>query len=292
MHDHNTVNYNEIFNYLNLECNQHLLRDLAAVLCYVPECEWAKELKEMLSGMIHERNELVKANENERTLPEETVRAFNEFLDRTLEEQSKLLTEQIAAHEREQRALGNESKKIVPPEHLAVQLRIIKRLLVPEYRKAYFAWMTDFSVPVTNNVCESSFRLEKTRQKVTGGHKNDQAAENHANAASYLNTCELNGISKGTATKRVWQGKPVTVDELGLEGKMDFKNLKDNPNVADPVALKKRLGIISSDSLPAEPKTSPRPESYTPPTESETPRPELDTPSRPGGRKMINQRPI
>lgn len=285
MHDHNTVNYNEIFNYLNLECNQHLLRDLAAVLCYVPECEWAKELKEMLSGMIHERNELVKANENERTLPEETVRAFNEFLDRTLEEQGKLLTEQIAAHEREQRALGNESKKIVPPEHLAVQLRIIKRLLVPEYRKAYFAWMTDFSVPVTNNVCESSFRLEKTRQKVTGGHKNDQAAENHANATSYLNTCELNGISKGTATKRVWQGKPVTVDELGLEGKMDFKNLKDNPNVADPVALKKRLGIISSDSLPAEPKTSPRPEPYTPPTESETPRPELDTPSRPGEEK-------
>ena len=279
MHDHNTVNYNEIFNYLNLECNQHLLRDLAAVLCYVPECKWAKEFKEMLSGMIHERNELVKANENEneKTLPEETVRAFNEFLDRTLEEQSKLLTEQIAAHEREQRALGNESKKIVPPEHLAVQLRIIKRLLVPEYRKAYFAWMTDFSVPVTNNVCESSFRLEKTRQKVTGGHKNNQAAKNHASAASYLNTCELNGISKGTATKRVWQGKPVTVDELKLEDKMDFKNLKDNPNVADPVALKKRLGIIPSDTPPAEPET-PRPEPDTPPTEPETPRPEPGTP--------------
>ena len=120
---------------------------------------------------------------------------------------------------------------------------------------------------------------------MTGGHKNDQAAENHANAASYLNTCELNGISKGTATKRVWQGKPVTVDELKLEDKMDFKNLKDNPNVADPVALKKRHGIIPSDSPPAEPKTSPRPEPYTPPTESETPRPELDTPSRPGEEK-------
>ena len=105
---------------------------------------------------------------------------------------------------------------------------------------------------------------------MTGGHKNDQAAENHANTASYLNTCELNGISKGTATKRVWQGKPVTVDELKLEDKMDFKNLKDNPNVADPVALKKRLGKIPSD---------------TPPTESETPRPELDTPSRPGEEK-------
>ncbi len=105
---------------------------------------------------------------------------------------------------------------------------------------------------------------------MTGGHKNDQAAKNHASAASYLNTCELNGISKGTATKRVWQGKPVTVDELGLEGKMDFKNLKDNPNVADPVALKKRLGIIPSDDSPAEP---------------ETPRPEPDTPSRPGEEK-------
>ena len=194
-----------------------------------------------------------------KTLPEETVRTFNEFLARTLEEKLKLLTKQITAHENEQRAFGNESKKIVPPEYLAVQLRIIKRLLVPEYRKAYFAWMTDFSVPVTNNVCESSFRLEKKRQKVTGGFKNDQATDNHANAASYLNTCEKNGISKGTATKRVWQGVPVTVDELRLEENMDFKNLKDNPNVADPVALKKRLGIIPSDTPPAEPDTPPRP---------------------------------
>lgn len=28
IHDDNTVNYNEIFNFLNAECNAHLLRDL------------------------------------------------------------------------------------------------------------------------------------------------------------------------------------------------------------------------------------------------------------------------
>jgi len=58
----------------------------------------------------------------------------------------------------------------------------------------------------------------------------------------------------GEAIKRVWQGNTVSIEELGLEEKMDFPELMDHPNVAVPAALIKRLGLIPSDPPLAEPR--------------------------------------
>ena len=53
IHDHNTVNYNEIFNFLNAECNAHLLRDLLRVYENNKDrAEWTLELKNTISELI------------------------------------------------------------------------------------------------------------------------------------------------------------------------------------------------------------------------------------------------
>lgn len=43
MHDHNKVNYNELFSFQNIECNQHLERDLQKVTDDNPEHTWSKK---------------------------------------------------------------------------------------------------------------------------------------------------------------------------------------------------------------------------------------------------------
>lgn len=59
MHDHNTVNYNERFCFSNIECNQHLQRDLKKSAEETNHKELL-ELKELISETIHKRKEFIK----------------------------------------------------------------------------------------------------------------------------------------------------------------------------------------------------------------------------------------
>ena len=47
VHDHNKVNYNEDYVYVNVECCIHLERDLEKVKLNIPESTWSKKLKEL-----------------------------------------------------------------------------------------------------------------------------------------------------------------------------------------------------------------------------------------------------
>lgn len=47
MHDHNMVNYNERFSFKNIECNQHLERDLQKISDDNPTHTWASALKKL-----------------------------------------------------------------------------------------------------------------------------------------------------------------------------------------------------------------------------------------------------
>lgn len=59
MHDHNTVNYNERFCFSNIECNQHLQRNLKKSAEETNHKELL-ELKELISETIHKRKEFIK----------------------------------------------------------------------------------------------------------------------------------------------------------------------------------------------------------------------------------------
>lgn len=56
VHDHNLVNYNDDYEFINVECCVHLLRDLKKVVDNLGH-EWPKEMIELLLKANHERNQ-------------------------------------------------------------------------------------------------------------------------------------------------------------------------------------------------------------------------------------------
>lgn len=60
MHDHNTVNYNERFCFQNIECIQHLERNLQKSADDNPSHTWAKNMKKTISAWIKKRKDYQK----------------------------------------------------------------------------------------------------------------------------------------------------------------------------------------------------------------------------------------
>lgn len=63
MHDHNSINYHDGFVFCNVECLQHLERDLQKVFDQSGH-DWALKMKDLFSSMIHKRNLLIAENIN------------------------------------------------------------------------------------------------------------------------------------------------------------------------------------------------------------------------------------
>ena len=226
IHDHNTVNYNEIFNFLNAECNAHLLRDLLRVYENNKDrAEWTLELKNTISELINKRNSMVEEDSSSTSLPTEAINNFKQNLIAVLASRKVIVEQMIQEHEKRQRELGNKSNKIIPPESLLLELRIINRLSVPEYMDAYFAWMGNFNIPITNNCSERALRTEKTHMKVSGQFASTETAEYHAMVMTYLETCKKNGINSFDAITAMFEGKPYTVESLNLVEHLDYKEM-------------------------------------------------------------------
>lgn len=226
IHDHNTVNYNEIFNFLNAECNAHLLRDLLRVYENNKNREeWTLELKNAISELINKRNTMVEEDSSSTSLPAEEINNFKQNLIAVLASRKVIVEQMIQEREKRQRELGNKSNKIIPPESLLLELRIINRLSVPEYMDAYFAWMGNFNIPITNNCSERALRMEKTHMKVSGQFASTETAEYHAMVMTYLETCKKNGINSFDAITAMFEGKPYTVESLNLVEHLDYKEM-------------------------------------------------------------------
>ena len=80
--------------------------------------------------------------------------------------------------------------------------------------KNYFMWLTDFSIPVTNNLSERGLRGVKSHMKISGQFESEEAADNYALIRSYIETCRRNGINEIDALKRLSSGNPYTVEEI------------------------------------------------------------------------------
>ena len=86
MHDHNTVNYNEIFHYRNLECSQHLQRDLKKSADETGHSEFI-ELKDLITDAVHERNEMIR--QGEKSFSDAYIQDFNDKVDDIMERAEK-----------------------------------------------------------------------------------------------------------------------------------------------------------------------------------------------------------
>jgi transposase len=191
MHDHNTVNYNAAFHFRNLECCQHVERDLQKSADETGHEEMAM-VKELISEAIKDRNDL--AARGIMSFSADRIAAFDARME-----------ELLCAAEARIRAHFN-------PYNSQNEQNVINRLRA--YHDNFFAWMKDFSLPHTNNLSERELRGAKTKKKVSGQFESTQYAGYYADILTYTRTCRKNGINEIYALSRLMQGNPVTVMEI------------------------------------------------------------------------------
>lgn len=191
MHDHVKYNYRKEFLFNNIECIQHMERELEKVF-RASGHKWAEETKKLIQETIHKRNEYLKSGKT--SFDSEETNLFEEKLENLM----------IKAHQ--------EHRSEKSRYFSADELKAIRKL--EEYRQNYFAWVYDFTLPATNNVAESGLRMTKTKQKVSGQFLKEETAAEFAAVRTYTETCRKNGIDEYAALVRLMSGNPYTMQEI------------------------------------------------------------------------------
>lgn len=191
MHDHNTVNYHDGFAFINVECLQHLERDLQKVSDQSGH-EWACEMKKLFSSMIHRR----------KLLAEKNVDHFEES------EITEFLIRYDALLESGYKEYFRDNQRYFAQFENALQIRL------REYRQNYTAWLHDFRIPTTNNLSERSLRFVKCKDKISGQFQNEAHARFFADIRTYVETCARNGVNEFQAILRLTQDNPYSLNEL------------------------------------------------------------------------------
>lgn len=196
VHDHNKVNYNEDYNFVNAECNRHLITDLKKVIDNLNHT-WAKKLTELLS----------KTNKNREWKIRKGVEGFTQEELNTFENRfEKIMLEAF-----------NENKSENPKRYYVdKECTLITRIL--DYKNEYLLWLYDFNVPFTNNLSERGLRGAKSKQKASGQFWNIESAQWYAKIRTYIETCNRNGVNIYNALLMLSLGKPYTLEEI-LSGK-------------------------------------------------------------------------
>lgn len=198
MHDHNIVNYNSDYDFNNIECCVHLLRDLERVSQNIPNRTWASKTKKLFSAFNNKRNDLISNN----------INSFNE------EETNKFIIDFDKCI-----ALGyEENTKDDNVYYSTEEAALLNRLM--DYRDNYLYWIYDFNLPFTNNLSERSLRGIKSKMKVSGQFQNIERARDYAKIKSYIETAYRNNVNESYALERLASGNPLTLKEM-LESKKD-----------------------------------------------------------------------
>lgn len=203
-HDHNKVNYNDEYSFINAECCQHLIRDLEKVKTNIPDRTWCTKLKELFIEYNHKRNVLI--SEKKDHFSEEE---FNEFISK-INQFLLLGTEEHLA----------DSEVYYANEEKALLIRLM------EYRDNYIYWTIDFNLPFTNNLSERALRGIKSKMKISGQFQNIANAEYYAIIRSYIETCYRNNVNGHEALISLMNNEPYTLSEILEIGKQNAERAK------------------------------------------------------------------
>jgi transposase len=191
MHDHLKYNYRKEFLFHNIECTQHLERDLESVFRDSGH-KWAGEFKELISGTIHKRKQYLA--EGKEKFTDEDTNIFEEKME-------QILVKGYKEFEKDKGRYFQDDER-----------RLLTR--INEYRENYFAWVYDFTLPTTNNIAEAGLRMTKTKLKVSGQFLKEETADEFALVRTYTETCRRNGVNEYEALRRLMAGNPYTLEEI------------------------------------------------------------------------------
>lgn len=197
MHDHILHNYNEKYQFENVECLIHLIRRLKKMRENTKH-EWCDKLRELLSKANQERNKLIKEKIN--CFSEEYLNELTKSYDKIMEEAKEVNDEDTNNY------------------FFKEEMNFIKDL--EKYKKHYLLWAYRFDIPSTNNNSERNIRPVKSKMKISGQFKNIETAKYYARIRSYIETCKKNGINIIDACVRLMNNKSYSLNEI-LQYKKD-----------------------------------------------------------------------
>jgi len=178
VHDH-WKPYYTLKGVLHALCNAHHLRELQALIEIEKE-DWARKMQRLLRRACHAAN---LAREQNVALSSGLLALFERCYD-------AVLTEGFAFHEA-QPALISTARKRRGRAPRRVGHNLLLRLST---RKAdVLRFLSDPTVPFTNNLAERDGRMMKLRQKISGGFRSYDGAEDFAVIRSLISTARKQG---------------------------------------------------------------------------------------------------
>ena len=164
---------------LHALCNAHHLRELKA-LVEIEKEDWARRMQRLLRVACHATN-----------LAREADVALKPAMIALIERRYDAIVAQGLAFHEAQPELGKIGKRGRKPRRVGHNLLL--RLLTR--KQDVLRFLTDPSVPFTNNLAEQDVRMMKVQQKISGGFRSDDGAKDFATIRSVLSTARKQGWS-------------------------------------------------------------------------------------------------
>jgi transposase len=176
VHDH-WKPYYTMTGLLHALCNAHHLRELKA-LVEIEKEDWARKMQHLLRRACHAANLA-----HQQGVPLKA--GLIALLDRCYD---TILAEGLAFHQA-QPALAKARRRGRQPRRVGHNLLLRLSTRKPDVLR----FLTDPSVPFTNNLAEQDGRMMKLRQKISGGFRSEDGAKDFAVIRSVLSTARKQG---------------------------------------------------------------------------------------------------
>jgi transposase len=192
VHDH----WKSYYNLSGVEhglCNQHHLRELKALIEHEKE-PWATKMSRLLRVALRCRHFY-----GQDKIPEARILWIMKLYE-------KIIKHGIAFHEK-QSPLPIKGKRGRQPRRTGHNLLL--RLL--HYKQDVLRFLHDPKVPFTNNEAERDLRMMKCKQKISGGFRSTQGAEQFARIRGFISTLRKQGFSIISSIQSVFSGNIPTL---------------------------------------------------------------------------------
>jgi len=180
VHDH-WKPYYTLTGVLHALCNAHHLRELKA-LVEIEKEDWARKMQRLLRRACHTTNLA-----RERGVPLKLC--LIALIERSYD---RILAEGLAFHEAQPalvRVTAKAKRRGRPPKRVGHNLL----LRLSTRKQDVLRFLTDPRVPFTNNLAERDGRMMKLRQKISGGFRSENGANDFAVIRSLLSTARKQG---------------------------------------------------------------------------------------------------
>lgn len=163
-------------------CNAHHLRELKALIEIEKET-WAQKMQTLLRRACHATN---LARTQDKTLSPKMVALIERRYDAAIAEGMAFHNALPPLHRK-----TKPGKKPRGPEPRRIGHNLLGRLQT--HKKNVLRFLTDPTVPFSNNLAEGDIRMMKVRQKISGGFRSEEGADDFAIVRSLISTARKQG---------------------------------------------------------------------------------------------------